>query len=151
MKLNTRARYAVRLMADIHKYGKGSIVPLKDVAQRQALSQRYLSQLAIHLKNAGLLKSVWGMNGGYKLSIPPGDISILNIIEAVEGKVCIIDCLIDDDYCPRLDYCECVSVWRDINNGITSTLSRHTLKDLCEPGGAGVSDDARPPGPSDLL
>jgi len=72
VKIKTRVRYAVRLMADIMKYGGDGTVPLKDVAARQNLSKRYLSQLAIHLKNAQLLKSVWGMNGGIPVVVVTG-------------------------------------------------------------------------------
>ena len=136
MKINTRARYAVRLMADIMKHGDGTIVPLNEVAKRQDLSKRYLSQLAIHLKNSQLLKSVWGMNGGYKLGRPATEITILEIIESVEGQISVIDCIADKDFCPRIDYCECIEVWREINDGITDTLASYTLADLADaPGG----------------
>jgi len=130
MKINTRVRYAVRLMADVMKHQKDGNVPLGDVARRQNLSKRYLSQLAIHLKNAQLLKSVWGMNGGYRLARPPAEIRMLDIMEAVEGPVSVIDCVTDPDSCNRYDYCECYNVWREINNGITNTLAKYTLDDL---------------------
>ncbi len=134
MRIKTRVRYAVRLMADIMIHGKENNVPLKDVAERQNLSKRYLSHLAIHLKNAQLLKSVWGMNGGYKLGRHASEIRIIDIMEAVDGPVNIIDCISDPTCCERHDYCECLEVWKDINNGITSTLKRYTLEDLaCVP------------------
>jgi Rrf2 family protein len=130
MKVNTRARYALRMMADIMKHDDGDPVPLKDVAKRENLSQRYLSQLAIHLKNAQLLKSVWGMNGGYRLARPAEEIRILDIFQAVEGPISVLDCLMDPNICPRYDYCDCVYLWRDINDGITNTLGKYTLRDL---------------------
>lgn len=130
MKVNTRARYALRMMADIMKHEDGDPVPLKDVAKRENLSQRYLSQLAIHLKNAQLLKSVWGMNGGYRLARPAEEIRILDIIQAVDGPISVLDCLMDPNICPRYDYCDCVYLWRDINDGITNTLGKYTLRDL---------------------
>ena len=134
MKMKTRARYAIRLMADISKNSQGEPVPLKDVARREDLSKRYLSQLAVPLKNASLLRSVWGMNGGYKLAKPPSEIRILDIIEAVEGPISIIDCLSDEDYCPRYHFCECLHIYRDINDGITRTLASYTLADLMNVG-----------------
>lgn len=130
MKVNTRARYALRMMADIMKHEDGEPVPLKDVAKRENLSQRYLSQLAIHLKNAQLLKSVWGMNGGYRLARPAEEIRILDIIQAVDGPISVLDCLMDPDNCPRYEYCDCVYLWRDINDGITNTLAKYSLRDL---------------------
>lgn len=121
-------------MADVMKYGQSDVVPLKDVAERQNLSRRYLSQLAIHLKNARLLKSIWGMNGGYRLGRAPSDINILEIIEAVDGPISVIDCVHDPDFCERYDYCECLDVWFEINEGITQTLAKYSLEDLA--GGA---------------
>jgi len=130
MKLNTKARYAVRLMADIMKHGGEDTVPMKDVAGRQGLSKRYLSQLATSLKNAQLLKSVWGMNGGYKLSRPGREITILEIVEAVEGPIRIIDCVDDDEVCMRNDFCECRTLWKDINDVMVKKLESYTLEDL---------------------
>lgn len=130
MKINTRARYAIRMMADILKNSNGNTVPLKDVANRQNLSKRYLSQLAIPLKNAKLLKSVWGMNGGYLLAMEPEDIRILDIIEAVDGPINIIDCITDENTCDRAPFCECNVLWQDINDTITNRLAHYTLADL---------------------
>jgi Rrf2 family protein len=130
MKINTRARYAIRMMADIMKSSNGNTVPLKDVANRQNLSKRYLSQLAIPLKNAKLLKSVWGMNGGYMLALAPEEISILDIVEAVDGPVNIIDCITSENPCDRAPFCECNALWQDINDTITSRLAEYTLADL---------------------
>ena len=130
MKINTRARYAVRLMADIHKYGKGEIVPLKNVAKRQGLSRQYLSQLTVPLKTAGLLKSVSGMNGGYKLSRDGSKIKILEILEAIEGPVSIIDCLSEEDECIKNDVCECRALWKEVNDTIIWKLDQFTLEDL---------------------
>jgi Rrf2 family cysteine metabolism transcriptional repressor len=120
MKINTRVRYAVRLMADIAKHGGGEPVPLKDVAERQGLSKLYLSQLSTPLRNASLLRSVWGNKGGYVLAAPPGDITLLDIIEAVDGPISVIDCVSDSYNC----------------EGIIRTLSSYTLEDLIRKGEA---------------
>ncbi len=130
MKLNTRVRYAVRMMADIMKNSNGETVPLKDVAKRQNLSKRYLSQLATPLKNAKLLKSVWGMNGGYILARPGAEITILEIIEAVEGSISIIDCITEKELCMRTEGCECRSLWSGLNDTIVSYLEGCTLEDI---------------------
>lgn len=130
MKINTRVRYAIRLMADIYKNGKDDPVTLKEVADRQNLSKRYLAQLAIPLRNASLLKSIWGNNGGYKLARPGEQIRILDIIEAVDGPVSVIDCVSDPELCPRMDYCECRELWVDINGAITDIMAKYTLDQL---------------------
>jgi len=134
MRINTKVRYAIRMMADIAQQGQGEPVPLKDVADRQGLSKLYLSQLAAPLRNASLLRSVWGNKGGYVLGRPVGEINLLDIIEAVDGPVGVIDCVLDPETCDRIDYCECIGVWRDINDAIVRILERYTLDDLIRRG-----------------
>lgn len=134
MKINTRVRYAIRMMADIARYGAESPVPLKDVAERQALSKLYLSQLATPLRNASLLKSVWGNKGGYVLARPAREISLREVIESVDGPIGVIDCVLDPATCDRMEYCECIGVWRDINGAITKILERYSLQDLIDRG-----------------
>ena len=131
MKISTRVRYAVRLMADIARYGhEGEPVPLKDIARRQRLSRLYLAQLVIPLRNAALVRSVWGNKGGFLLVRPADRIKLLDIVEAVDGPICILDCLSGKDYCSRSDSCECVGLWREVNAGIVKVLSSRTLEDL---------------------
>jgi Rrf2 family protein len=130
MKINTRVRYAIRMMADIAKNGGDSPVPLRDVAERQGLSKLYLSQLAAPLRNASLLKSVWGNKGGYVVGRPASQINLLDIMEAVDGPVGVIDCVLEPETCDRVDYCECIGVWRDINAAITKIMEKYSLEDL---------------------
>ncbi len=132
MKINTRIRYAIRMMADIAKHGQGNPVPLKDVAERQGLSKLYLSQLANPLRNAGLLRSVWGNRGGYVVARPPAEINLLEVMEAVDGPVSIIECVESRGSCERAEFCESIGVWRDINEAITETLKRYTLDSLAQ-------------------
>ncbi len=130
MRVNAKVRYAIRMMADIARHGDRAPVALKDVAERQYLSKLYLSQLAAPLKHASLLRSVWGNKGGYVLARPAADITLLDIIDAVEGPVSIIDCVLDPGICDRRDYCECLGIWRDINQSIVRVLESHSLADL---------------------
>ena len=130
MKINTRARYSIRLLCDIVKNGAESPVSLKDVSERQNISRRYLEQLAIPLRNAGLLRSVPGLHGGYRLAKPPSEIRLLDIIEAVDGPIRILDCLSEEPDCERVDVCETRGVWMEINDSITDILSNYTMEDL---------------------
>lgn len=132
MKLNTRVRYAIRMMADIAKTGAEGPVPLKDVADRQGLSKLYLSQLATPLRNAGLLKSIWGNKGGYILGRPAGQINLLEIMEAVDGPLSIIECVAAPGSCERAAFCETIDVWRDINTAVTRVLEQYTLQHLTD-------------------
>lgn len=132
MRINTKVRYAIRMMADIAKHGQGGPVRLKDVARRQQLSRVYLSQLSAPLRNASLLRSIWGNNGGFALARPASHITLLDIMEAVEGPVAVLDCVLDPGSCDRADYCECLGIWREVNEAIVKTLEHYSLADLIE-------------------
>ncbi len=130
MRINTRVRYAIRMMADLAKHGGGQPVALHDVAARQNLPKMYLSQLTAPLKRGGLIKSIWGNRGGYVLNRPASEITLLDIIEAVEGPIALLDCVADPGGCERSDFCECVGVWRTINESMVATLENYSLADL---------------------
>lgn len=148
MKISTKSRYALRLMAEVARSGNsGKPVPLHEVARRQHLSRLYLSQLAAPLKNAALLKSVWGNKGGFLLARPPQQIRLLDVVEAVDGPICILDCVLNPGDCMRSASCSCLNVWREVNDSIVRTLANRTLADLLEPasrtGGTSGSSDSR--------
>jgi Rrf2 family protein len=134
MRINTRVCYAIRMMAGIARRQDGQPVALKDIAERQRLPRMYLLQLARPLKRAALLKSVWGNKGGYSLARPASEITLLEIMEAADGPMALLDCVLDSAYCERADYCECVEIWREINEAIVKTLEQYTLADLIEKG-----------------
>jgi len=137
VKINTRVRYAVRMMADIAAHSAKGPVPLREVSERQGISRLYLSQLAAPLRNSGLLRSVWGNKGGYLPTRPPSEITLLEIIEAVDGPVAVLDCVVDAGFCDRAPECAPLSVWRDINAAIIRILEQYTLEDLVHPSKAG--------------
>ena len=129
--MNTRACYAIRLMADVAKNTAGGRpVSLKDVALRQGLPKLYLSQLTIPLRNAALLKSVWGNKGGFLLARPASDVTLLDIVETVDGPVGVMDCVLDPNFCNKVNNCDCFSTFCAINREIVDTLKRVTLGDV---------------------
>jgi len=133
MKLTSRARYALRAMTVVARETKDGIpINLAEVANRTALSKRYLEQVAISLKNAGLLKGVSGKKGGHLLARPAEDIRLGEIIEASIGTINIVDCVADPDSCMMLDGCECRSLYVLINRRIKETFNAFTLADLAE-------------------
>ncbi len=131
MRINTRACYAIRLMADVAKHSAcGRPVSLRDVAQRQRLPKLYLSQLTMPLRNSSLLKSVWGNKGGFLLGRPAGEITLLDIVETVDGPVGVMDCVLDPNFCDRVKICDCYNTFCAINREISDTLKRVKLSDL---------------------
>jgi Rrf2 family protein len=118
-------------MADVAKHAAdGRPVSLKDVAQRQHLPKLYLSQLTIPLRNAALLKSVWGNKGGFLLARPPADVTLLDIVETVDGPVGVMDCVLDPNFCNKVKTCDCFSTFCAINKEIINTLKGVTLGDV---------------------
>ena len=132
MKLSTKGRYAARLMLDlaIH-YGQGRIL-LKDIAHRQDISDKYLGQLIMPLKNAGLVQSIRGSHGGYILSRDPASITLKQVIEAVEGPLAIVECVDKPDLCTKSDSCVNRDVWAKLTADMIRTLESITLKDLAD-------------------
>ena len=133
MKLSTRARYSVRLMIYLADHGRPERpVSLKEVAQNQGLSQRYLEQLVVPLKNASLVRSVPGKHGGYYLARSPKEIRIGEIIEGAIGPIRVMDCLEPKYSCKFMENCTARRMWGLINVRITDVLYDYSLEDLSE-------------------
>ena len=131
MKVSTRSRYGVNAMFELALgYGKGALA-LKDIAERQQLSEAYLEQLFIRLKKAGLVEGVRGASGGYVLSKPPENISMGDIIRALEGGIAPVDCL-EGSACSRglTESCPGRFIWEKVYAGINSVIDSITLKDM---------------------
>jgi len=127
MKLSTRGRYGVRLMLDLAlHYGEGPIF-LKDIAERQAISGKYLWQLINPLKAMGLISSQRGAHGGYVLGKAPESISVKEILQILEGSLCLVDCVDDPSFCERSNFCISRDVWREASKNLQQTLENITL------------------------
>jgi Rrf2 family cysteine metabolism transcriptional repressor len=135
--LTTRARYALRMMLDVARNGgEDRPVSLASVAERTDISRGYLEQLALALRNARLLRGVAGRYGGYRLAESAKHITVGEVIEAVIGPICVVDCVDDPMSCPRAELCECRTVYSIINERIAEVLREYTLADLLDPGWA---------------
>lgn len=131
MKFSTRSRYGVNAMFELAlRYGEGAI-PLKDVADKQSISEAYLEQLMIRLRKAGLVDSQRGVQGGYFLSDQPENISLGSIIRVLEGGVSPVDC-IEGVGCSRGGTCPGRIVWEKIYDSVNDVIDRITLKDMIE-------------------
>jgi Rrf2 family protein len=129
MKLSTRARYGVRLMLALAgSYGQGSVY-LKDVAKGEEISEKYLSQIIMPLRSAGLVNSSRGAHGGYMLSKSPAEITLKQIVEPLEGN-CLVDCVKNPSACPRVSTCASRDVWALLGGRISETLEGITLEHL---------------------
>ena len=130
MKLSTKARYALRAMLELSlREGQGP-VQLRQIAAAQDISPKYLEQLAMPLRNAGLVRSERGPLGGYQLARPPIAITALDIVLAVEGPLDLLDCLSQSRVCSRAEACAARTLWGRVSAAISDVLADTTLADL---------------------
>ncbi|MFC1999020.1 RrF2 family transcriptional regulator [Chloroflexota bacterium] len=132
MKISTRGRYGMRAMVDLAIYNGEGPVLLKDIAKRQQLSERYLEQLVLSLKAAGLVKSIRGAHGGFILAKAPNKIRLGEIFQVLEGPLGLVECVDDPASCSRVNSCVTRDVWQELKDSIVSILDSKTLQDLVE-------------------
>lgn len=131
MKISTRGRYALRTMIDIALNGDDDNVSIKDVAKRQNISLKYLEQIVGILSKCGFLRSTRGPQGGYRLSKPPAQYTIGDILRVTEGNVAPVSCLEDEqNICERSGGCETLWVWEGLYKVINDYINNITLEDV---------------------
>ena len=136
MKLSTRSRYGIHAMFDLAKNTGEGPQAIRNIAERQDVPEQYLEQLIGPLRRANLVSSVRGAGGGYLLAKPPGDITIGQIVRALEGPLNITDCMADADSCSRSGLCPSRLIWERLGQAINQVLDQTTLGDM-------LQDDAR--------
>ncbi len=133
MKISTKGRYAVRMLLDIARYGQGKAVSLKDIADRQQVSKKYLEQIAAQLTQAGMVLAVRGQSGGYRLVGRPDTYTLYDILTITEGPMHPVACMdISPNDCPRCDSCLTLPVWEGLDRVVHDYLSGITLQDLLD-------------------
>ncbi len=128
MRLSTRGRYGTRLMVDLAQHYAEGPIPLAEIAKRQDLSAKYLEQLIILLKRAGLIRSVRGRRGGYVLARKPEEISVGEIVETLEGKLAVADCVTEPELCYRSPDCPTREIWVGITDVLKNQLFSLNLR-----------------------
>ena len=132
MKISTKGRYALRLMLDL-ALENNQVVKLKDVAERQAISVKYLEQIISVLQKCGYVTSMRGPGGGYKLSKKPEDYTVGMILRRIEGSLAPVACLDDEvNTCDRQETCATLKLWQMLDEAIKGVVDRVTLADLVE-------------------
>jgi Rrf2 family protein len=130
MRLSTRGRYSTRLMLELSlRYNTGPVL-LKDISSSQDISLKYLGQLIIPLKVAGLIKSTRGSHGGYFLARPPEKIRLIEILTAVEGTLDITECIKSPEICYRSKDCVARKIWEKASKKFYDVFQSITLKDM---------------------
>ncbi len=131
MKISTKGRYALRLMIDLAENDKDKFVSLKDIAERQEISVKYLEQIVTVLCKIGFLKSLRGSQGGYKLAKAPEEFKIGDILRITEGDLAPVACLEDEkNECPRYSKCKTIDFWQGLYYTVNKYVNSVTLADL---------------------
>ena len=134
MRLSTKGRYGLRALLDLALHNEEEAVSLQSIAERQNISMGYLEQLMRMLKREGLVSSVRGAGGGYHLAKPAAEISVGDILRALEGNLDAVTCPGNQENggCQGADLCVTRFVWQRINDSITQAVDTMMLKQLVE-------------------
>ena len=128
MMISTKGRYGLRLMLDLATEGSTKPVPVKEIAKRQNISEKYLEQIISPLSKAGLVKSVRGAQGGYILTRPASEITAGDILRAAEGTIAPVECC--ESGCDRSDGCVTFGLYKKIQDAVDSVVDSTTLADM---------------------
>ena len=132
MIVSTKGRYALRVMIDLAEHQAERYVPLKEVAERQEISEKYLENILKVLVQNGFLEGLRGKGGGYRLTRTPDQYTVAEILLLTEGSLAPVDCVEDGADCGREDQCVTVMLWKKLNDAINSVVDNITLADLVE-------------------
>lgn len=133
MIVSSRGRYALRVMIDLAKHDNGKLISLKDIAERQEISMKYLELIVSTLNKGGMLISGRGKKGGYRLKKTPEEYSIASILELTEKTLAPVSCSeMGEEGCKRAEKCVTLPLWKKLDHIIHQYLEGITLKDLME-------------------
>lgn len=131
MMISTRGRYALRVMIDLAEHAQGEYIPMKDVAQRQDISLKYLEKILPALAKNHFIEGVHGKGGGYKLTRKPSEYRVGDILRLTEGDLAPVSCAAcSGGLCQRTAECRTVSMWKDFHDMVNDYFDNITLADL---------------------
>lgn len=140
LRISRKIDYGIRAMIFLSSIAPDAIVPFRGIAHQMDIPEDFLAKILKTLVDQGLVKSVRGPHGGYALARPPDAISVLDVIEAVEGPVALNVCLDGDDACGRASCCTMVSIWRQGQERMLDVYRQAKLSDLVAKEGSAAVD-----------
>ncbi len=133
MMISTRGRYSLRMMLDLAENQKDGYAALRDIAERQGISKKYLEQIIPTLNRFNLLLTTRGYAGGYRLSRKPEEYTLGDVLRATEGSLAPVSCMETEfNSCPRQAECATLPVWQGLNKVINEYLDGITLQDILD-------------------
>jgi len=132
MNISTKGQYGLEALLDLTIHGEGTHLNIKSIADRQGLSEKYLEQIFGVLKRSGIVNSVRGAQGGYTLAKAPEDITVREVLNALEGPLSPVSCVVEgqEAHCDRYDVCVTRAFWRKIMVELNRVTEGVTLSDL---------------------
>lgn len=131
MMVSTRGRYALRVLLDLCDSAPGTYVPMKEIAEREGISVKYMEQIMPVLVKNGLVEAVHGKGGGYRLAIAPSECRVGDILRLTEGDLAPVACLsCGAEPCQRYADCKTIGMWREFNRITNEYFNGITLADL---------------------
>ncbi len=133
MMISTKGRYALRVLVDMAEHQTEGYVPLKEIAKRQDISEKYLESIVKSLVQGGILTGLRGKGGGYRLTKSPDQCTVGSILRLTEGSLAPVSCLEPGSAaCPRMSFCRTLSLWTGLDAVISEYLDSYTIADLMQ-------------------
>ena len=138
MMVSTKGRYALRVMIDLAEHNTRDYIPLADIAKRQEISEKYLESIVGVLSKKGLVESLRGKGGGYRLNRSPEEYTVASILKVTEGSLAPVACLENEvNTCPRAAECRTIDMWTKLYKLIDDFSEGVTIADLIRPDDGG--------------
>ena len=138
MMVSTRGRYALRVLIDLAEQDSDRYITLREIAERQEISEKYLESIVKLLVNAGFLDGLRGKGGGYRLGQSPEEIGVLDVLKLTEGSLAPVACLEEGAKpCSRASICRTLPLWEGLNKVVRDYLRGFTIRDLARESGSG--------------
>ncbi len=131
MMISTRGRYALRILIDLAENQNGRYITLKQAAERQEISEKYLESIVKDLVKGKYVEGLRGKGGGYRLARPANEINVLDVLQRTEGTMVPVACLEEDSKpCPRVASCRTLPLWEGLDQVVSEYLRGFTVQDL---------------------
>ncbi len=138
LMVSTRGRYALRVLVDLAEQDSDRYITLREIAERQEISEKYLESIAKELVKAGFLDGLRGKGGGYRLAQLPEEIGVLDVLKLTEGSLAPVACLEEGaKSCPRASNCRTLPLWEGLNRVVCEYLRHYTVRELVQQNAAG--------------
>ena len=132
MKISTKGRYGLRMIIELAKNYQRRVVSIKEISEKNNISEKYLEQIIILFSKAEIVKSVRGAGGGYKLNIPPEELTVGTVLRTVEGSLSPVECVDSPSSCPRSDRCITFGLWKRLKEAIDDVVDHTSVADLID-------------------